>query len=135
MRFLLLAISFFALFTLSLNHACFSAEELKLTDAYSWDFGTAREGSVLRHTFTLKNESPSELIIQKLASSCGCTVSFASNYKIPPAGGSQIKVVFRTKGYSGKVKQFVYVHTNNPEVPLIKLTVEAQVVKKINKPN
>jgi hypothetical protein len=130
MRFLLLVISFLTLCTLFLSYTSFSGQKLKLADAYSWDFGKVKEGIVLRHTFTLKNESPSELIIQKLASSCGCTASFASNYKIPPAGVSRIKVVFRTKGYSGKVKQFVYVHTNNPEVPLIKLTVEAQVLKK-----
>lgn len=102
---------------------------LEEKDPYAWDFGKVGEGITLEHTFTLKNESKKILVIENLRTSCGCTGSVISKNTIPPGGVAEIKVTFKTKGYSGSVSQFVYVQTNDPQNPVIKFTIKAEVFK------
>jgi len=108
---------------------CFLEENPPLADPYFWDFGKVSEGIVLKHVFNLKNDSPTTLVIKNLQTSCGCTGSVVSRNEIPPGKVSKVKVTFKTKGYSGKVKQYVYVYTTQAQNPIIKLTVEAEVIK------
>lgn len=127
----ILILLFIIIFILPFGSQCFLEENLKLDDPYTWDFGQVKEGSILKHTFILKNESESPLLINKLQTSCGCTASVASNYEIPAGKTSKIQVTFNTKGYLGKVSQYAYVHTNDTKNPIIKLTIKAQILKSI----
>lgn len=127
----ILILLFIIVFILSIGNLCFLEGNQKIDDLYSWDFGRVREGSILKHAFILKNDSENPLIINKLQTSCGCTASVASSYEIPAGKTSQIAVTFNTKGYSGKVNQFVYVHTSDAKNPIIKLTVKAEILKPI----
>ncbi|MFW5659430.1 MAG: DUF1573 domain-containing protein, partial [Bacteroidota bacterium] len=43
-------------------------------EAMTHDFGSMKEGEVVEHTFNFKNVGKSDLIIQKVKPSCGCTV-------------------------------------------------------------
>jgi hypothetical protein len=130
MRILILIGLLIAVFILFLSQSCLFGEKLKIIDPYFWNFGKVMEGSMLEHTFILKNKSRTVLIINNLQTSCGCTGSVVSDDHIPAGKTSKIKVTFNTKGYSGKAKQYVYVHTNDLHNPIIKLTVAAEVIKK-----
>jgi len=123
------SIFFITIFILFFSNGCFSSETKTPADPYLWDFGKVKQGSILEHIFELKNESEATLIIKEVRPSCGCTASVVSVYEIPPGEISKIGVKFNTKSYSGDVKQFIYVHTNNPIEPIIKFTVKATVIK------
>lgn len=128
MRILILfAISLF-IFIFFLNHGCFLQEDPETVDPYFWDFGRVKEDSILKHTFILKNESKNTLSIKRLQTSCGCTGSVSSTNEVLPGKTSEIEVTFNTRGYKNNVKQFVYVHTNDPKDPIIKLTVVAEII-------
>lgn len=127
----ILILLFIIVFILPIGNLCFLEENQKIDDPYSWDFSRVREGSILKHAFTLKNDSQTPLVINNLQTSCGCIASVASNYEIPAGKTSEIMVTFNTKGYSGNVNQFVYVHTNDAKNPIIKLTVKAEILKPI----
>ena len=129
MRSLILSGLFIITFVFFIANGCFLEENQK-PDPYTWDFGSVKEGTLLKHVFILRNESKNTLVINKLQTSCGCAVSTASHNEIPQGQASKVEVTFNTKGYSGGVKQFVYVHTNDPKKPIIKLTVSAEIVKK-----
>src|SRR5262245_37220101 len=56
------------------NKAASGAPKLMLGDS-SHDFGKVAEGTELSHTFKVKNEGASELIIRNVSPACGCTAS------------------------------------------------------------
>ena len=105
-------------------------KENKIPDPYTWDFGRVKEGEVLKHSFTLKNESAKTLTIKEVNTSCGCTASEARKKTLLPAEDTLIEVSFNTKGYSGPVQQYIYVHTDNHDNPIIRFIIKAEVVKK-----
>lgn len=96
---------------------------------HTWDFGKVKEGEVASHTFVLRNNSDKEVRINDVSSSCGCTASSVSTKIIFPGEEAKIEVKFNSKGYSGDVKQYVYVHTDDPVNPITRFIIKANVVK------
>ena len=101
----------------------------KTEDKYSWDFGIVKEGQVLQHNFTIKNESTRELNIKNVNTSCGCTVSKVRDKTLKPQESTVIEVKFNSRGYSGKVKQYVYVTTDSLDNHLFRYIISADVVR------
>ncbi|MFH0855608.1 MAG: DUF1573 domain-containing protein [Candidatus Omnitrophota bacterium] len=96
-------------------------------DPYTWDFGQVKQGEVLLHKFTLKNESAQKLRITGVNTSCGYTVSEAKSRVLLPQESTEIEVKFNSKGYAGPVQQFVYVNTDSIDKPLIRFIIKADV--------
>lgn len=99
------------------------------TNEYFWDFGKVKEGEILKYTFNLKNPFSYSFNIKKIDTSCGCTASYISANNVPAGGSIPVEVKFDTHGYKGKVRQYVWVYTDTKELPLIKITVEAEVIE------
>ncbi len=94
-----------------------------------WDFGKVKQGQILKHDFVFKNETGSILKITGVNTSCGCTVSQADKKSLNPGESTTISVSFKSEGYLGEVKQFVYVNTDNADLPIIKFVIKAEVLK------
>lgn len=107
---------------------CYAVEE-KAGDSYAWDFGRVKEGQVLKHNFILKNEFKTALNIKDVNTSCGCMVSKVKKKTLLPGEDTLIEVRFNTKGYSGAVKQYIYVHTDNLDNPVIRYIIKADILK------
>lgn len=105
----------------------FAYAEKEKVNPNEWDFGKARQGTVLKHDFILKNETKDILKINNIHTSCGCTVSEADKKSLMPQESTAITVSFNTQGYSGPVQQFVYVNTDNADPAIIKFTIKAQI--------
>jgi hypothetical protein len=123
---------FIFIFSGCMAHSQIAAIEIsqeKAPDPYSWDFGIVKEGAIVKHEFIFNNEGTHNLNIRDITTSCGCTVSKASKTELLPGEGTSIKVVFKSKGYSGKVQQFVYVHTDNVDKPVTRFIIKAEVVR------
>lgn len=101
----------------------------KAPDPFVWDFGQIKEGEVLKHDFILKNESQKKLNINDITTSCGCTVSQVKKKALLPGESTFIEVQFKSKGYSGAAQQFVYVHTDSIDNPVIRYIIKTDVVK------
>ncbi|MCK9431656.1 MAG: DUF1573 domain-containing protein [Candidatus Omnitrophica bacterium] len=101
----------------------------KQSDPYLWDFGEIQQGKVVSHDFTLKNDTDDIMEITRIHSSCGCTVSECEKKSLMPHQSTPIRVSFKSKGYSGPVTQFVYVHTDNTDSLIVKFIIKANVVK------
>ena len=96
---------------------------------YTWDFGKVQQGDIAKHNFTFKNETTATLHIKDINTSCGCTVSQVKKKTLLSGEETLIEVRFNSKGYSGGVKQFIYVHTDNLDKPLTRYIIKAEVVK------
>jgi hypothetical protein len=100
-----------------------------IIDPYSWDFGQVKEGEALKHAFALKNESRETLTIKDVSSSCGCTVPKMEKKILLPGQSATLEVRFNTKGYSGNTQQYVYVHTDSLDKPIIRFIIKAEVIR------
>lgn len=98
-------------------------------DAYTWDFGRAKRGEILKHAFILKNDSENALQIKDITTSCGCTASQVKKKMLLPSETTIIEVRFNSKGYSGAAQQFVYVHTDSLDKPIIRYIIKADITK------
>jgi len=88
-----------------------------------------KEGAVATHDFVLQNNSAKTLNIKDVTTSCGCTVSKISKKVLTPGESAAVAVKFDTKSYKGDVKQFVYVNTDSVEEPIVRFTIQANVLQ------
>ena len=107
-----------------------TADKDEPAGSYAWDFGQVKEGASLKHEFELKNDTGKALNIKDIDTSCSCTVSEVGKKKLEPGESTAINAKFNTKGYSGPTKQYIYVHTDSVDKPIIRFVIKADVIKK-----
>jgi len=101
----------------------------QMDDLFLWDFGKVRHGKDAKHVFALKNTSQKELKIKDVNTSCGCTVPKLKKKELRAGESTPLEVKFKSKGYSGPVTQYIYVNTDSVELPVIRFTIKAEVIK------
>ncbi len=101
----------------------------EVPEAFFWDFGKVKEGTILKHNFIFKNESKKTLTIAGVITSCGCTVSEIKKNKLLPQESTLLKVRFNTKGYSGPVQQNIFVTTDDLDRLIVRFIIKAEVMK------
>ncbi len=93
------------------------------------DFGNIYEGTEVTHEFTVKNDGDGPLVISRVKASCGCTVPTKPEEAIEPGDTAQIKVIFNSKKRKGEQKKDISVFSNDPERPMMKLQIQANVIR------
>jgi hypothetical protein len=78
----------------------------------NYNFGTVSQGQKVEHDFVIRNAGDADLVIQRVAPSCGCTAAAMSASAIKPGTSEKIKVTFNTAGFFGSKTKSVSVLTN-----------------------
>ncbi len=94
-----------------------------------YDFGKVKQNTTVSHEFTVMNNGNADLVIKKVKASCGCTVAKPSKDIIKPGDFAKIKVSFNTDRRKGNQRKHVYVFTNDPQKPELRLTFTATVIE------
>ena len=89
-------------------------------------------GSEIVTTFSFSNEGNAPLHIQKIDSDCGCVATNASLDKIPPGDEGKIRVIVERD--VGRFHQNVFVSTNDPARPIIRLEVSGVILPPVTYP-
>lgn len=78
------------------------------------DFGVCHGDSIVRRcSFRLRNAGTEPLIINKIATTCGCTVADYDKEPVPPGGVAAIKVSYHGSGRThGAFMKVVTVYSN-----------------------
>ena len=92
-----------------------------------FDFGKIEEQTSVTHIFKFKNAGTSDLIIDSVKPSCGCTAALVTSKVIPPGGNGEIKVTYTSGSVYGEAKKSVDVNSNDPKNSKIKLKIKAFV--------
>jgi len=102
-------------------------------DKQTHDYGKVRYGARGVEEFPFTNTGDETLIIEQLRATCGCTKAIKGSSEVPPGGKSKITAEFDTKDLRAGVKQkTIYVHSNDPLNPIVKLGLTADVVRELN---
>jgi len=91
----------------------------------SWEFGSIPRGSTVVHAFKFRNVGQDTLEISAVKPTCGCTTAPLSSNKIPPGGEGTIKAYFNSKNFNGRVNKQIYVDSNDPINPYLKVSFSA----------
>ena len=105
------------------------SEKTVTSDPNEWDFGKIKQGVVVKHDFQFENITSNVLKITGINTSCGCTVSQTAKKSLLPGESTAINVSFNSKGYAGQIKQFIYVNTDNADLPVVRFVIKAEVLK------
>jgi len=91
-------------------------------DKEEHNFGTIIQGEIVTYGFKFKNTGTKELLIYKVRTSCGCTVTDYPKTPISPGEGGVINVTFDSKGRKGFQRKTVSVVANTePNITQIKI--------------
>lgn len=66
-------------------------------DETEFNFGTVKEGAIVKHTFLFKNTGHVPLLISDVRTTCGCTVPTWNKSPIPVGATDKIEVSFNTE--------------------------------------
>lgn len=102
--------------------------EIEVSD---YDFGTVFEGEKVARTFRFRNAGQAPLTIDRVRSSCGCTVPRLSAEVIAPGDVAEIEAVFDTARFRGRQVKTIYLHTNDPRQEVVQLTMQGVVAQLI----
>jgi len=95
-------------------------------DTLVHDFGVLEEGEKVIYNFVYRNSGSSDLILNEVESTCGCTIPDWSKEPLTPGREAELKVVFNSEGKSGKQVKQIAVGSNGSERPVF-LTILAEV--------
>jgi hypothetical protein len=96
-----------------------------------YDFGSALEGTMVNHTFTIKNDGQGYLDIRGIKTSCGCTTGNPSKTHVAPGDTSDIAVSFDTHFQKGHQVRTITAYTNDPNNPQVAMTMQGIVKKQV----
>lgn len=100
-------------------------------DHPEFDFGERDNTEEVRHEFLLRNAGTAPLVLQRVTTSCGCTAAKTTTEPIPPGGETPVVVIFALKGRRGPQSQTVYVDSNDPDQPTLRLTLKGTAVAEV----
>lgn len=81
-------------------------------ESTEFDFGTIAQGEMVSYTFKFKNTGKSDLLLNNVKPTCGCTVPKDwPKHPIAPGESSEIKVQYDGSGI-GKVQKVIAVSAN-----------------------
>jgi mono/diheme cytochrome c family protein len=96
-------------------------------DQQKFDFGKVKEGSELKHTFTLKNVGSSKLTLYEAYSTCGCTVPKLAKNELKPNETTNLEVAVDTAMKQDKVTKTVFVSSDDPAHPVLPVDLSMDV--------
>lgn len=92
----------------------------------TYDYGEIQEGSDGIYTIDFKNVGDTPIVVNRVRSSCGCTVPSWPQEPVEPGAAGEIKVKYNTR-LTGSFMKSVYVYSSAENSP-VKLTVKGKVL-------
>ncbi len=95
------------------------------------DFGDMGPGGRDNCEFRFKNTGTGELVIDRIQSTCGCTVPELKKKEYAPGEEGVVKVAFHASSVKTRDVKHLYIISNDPENPRTEITITAEVVVKV----
>jgi uncharacterized cupredoxin-like copper-binding protein len=95
-----------------------------------YDFGRIFQGDTVKYSFIVSNTGGDLLKIEKVITTCGCTVAERSKDELKPGESATIDVLFDTRDRIGPQTKLVAIQTNDPNTQYYRLTLRGEIVDK-----
>ena len=101
-------------------------------DSVVFDFGRAKSGETLKHSFIFTNSGSATLEINDVKPGCGCTTAGTWHKTVAPGKTGMIPLQFNSTGFGGMVSKSVTVTCNDPARTNLFLQITGTVWKPID---
>ncbi len=88
-----------------------------LIEQPDFDWGSALQGEIMRHSFTIENKGGAPMTITQVKPGCGCTTAAKPEKPIEPGQKDVVTLEIDTKKFSGQIKKTADVITNASPTP------------------
>ena len=95
------------------------------------DFGLMAPAVKEKCEFKFTNTGKETLKIERVQSTCGCTVPELKIKEYAPGETGAVKVTFKSPTRKGMTTKHLYIISNDPKTPRAELTIKAQVAVKV----
>jgi hypothetical protein len=92
------------------------------------DFGKVGPDQTVKHAFTFRNAGGGLLVLGDIKTTCGCTGTLLSQREIAPGGEGTLEVSFHSGRSGGQRRKAIFVNSNDPDKPSVKLEIIANVI-------
>jgi hypothetical protein len=96
-----------------------------------YDFQKTEQGTTLTHSFMFRNTGNEPATIERVGSSCGCTVANVSERVIQPGKTGEIKASFDSSDFSGPITKEIFVYVLGLQKPAYTLTLKGVVIEEL----
>jgi hypothetical protein len=96
-------------------------------DEAAFDFGVSRNADFVEHTYQIRNTGDSDLVINHVRTSCGCTTTRMDQQVIAPGKEAPLSARFSLVGRQGPQKKFIYLECNDPDNIEFRLELSGEV--------
>lgn len=96
------------------------------------DFGEMAPSASEKGEYSFKNIGNATLKIDRIQSTCGCTVPQLKKKEYAPGESGVIKITFRAPSTKGSVTKHLYIMSNDPKQPRFELSVKVSVAVKVS---
>jgi hypothetical protein len=111
--------------------ACGGPPQISVPEA-SLALGDVVNGEIVTREVTVQNVGKSDLIVEAVTTSCGCTEAAVAPMRIPSDGSGTLTVVFDSGAHgpelTGQLIRQVFIATNDPQQPEIVVELEANIL-------
>jgi hypothetical protein len=91
------------------------------------DFGEIKSSTKWSHTTSLRNSGDIPLEIASIRGNCGCTSATIDSSTLMPGHSGEIRITLDPAGRAGALSQYVYVFTNDPELPMARIRLTGRI--------
>jgi len=93
------------------------------------DFGQVKQGEVVATEIAMRNSGKSDLTIEAVSTSCGCTTAQVEPKVIPPGGEGRLIIRYDSGVHpdSGPVQLHIYIASNDPFKKEVEVIITANV--------
>jgi uncharacterized protein DUF1573 len=98
-----------------------------LIDPGAIDFGTLSQEEARTSTVTISNVGGAALVIERVESTCGCTVATPEKSSLEPGESTPLVITFSSKQFQGNQYKSVRIHSNDPAEAIVEIAVKAFV--------
>ncbi|MEK7547801.1 MAG: DUF1573 domain-containing protein [Patescibacteria group bacterium] len=136
----LVLLSFLLVFVVSMVHTAHASEVYSggevIVSPMTYDFGDVYpEKGLVSTTFTVENVGSEVLKINKLSTSCGCTVAKMDLSDMPPSSKREMIVTFDPNAHaddSGEIVRAVYLKTSDPANAEVAIELVGNVIREVS---
>ncbi len=100
-------------------------------DAPHFNFGEQPNHLTIEHTFEVRNDGDAPLEIERIRSSCGCTVGAVSQRRLAPGETATITAHYRLTGRRGNQYSVLTLETNDPVNPHTRLIMSGYALQEM----
>lgn len=101
-------------------------------DQPAYAFGKRPNTETVSHTFILRNEGQTDLIISRVKPACGCTVAQLTDKTIPPGQETELKTSLNLHGRRGQQHKSILIESNDAQHPQYRLALEGEAIAEVD---